>query len=196
MKESENADNLIQDASLIRYSKYLISKISEKSSWTNTFRDIFESEEKFFTKLKNDKLDSALLGLLQFILEILGKTTQLSSCSTTISQCSGYASPTNFGKYPSAFSNGTANDEFSKIFSEAHALKERLSQQKQKIEKTYENVIDNVGIYKKISSTPSLSRPASSFSSRIYSSDERNLTPSVAINSKDKIDYHIPVKKW
>ena len=186
MKDGENGDNFVQDTSITRYSRYLISKISENSTWNHIFKDIFGSEEKYFSKLKSDKLDSTVLGLLQFNLEILGKSTQVSSCSTTISQNSGHTSPTNSGKPPAGFYNSAANDEFSKIYNEAQALKERLSQQKLKIEKTYENVIDTVGISKKISSTPSLSRPVSAFSNRVLSPDEGKLTPSITFNSKDK----------
>lgn len=149
-----------------RYAKFFLSKVLESPSTANVFKDIFGNKDQFLTRLRNVNQENMVLDLLQFAVEILGKPSTLSNCSSPSNQFS--LSPRDFGKPPANFLLSGPDENFSKIYSDSQNLAEKLQIQRKKIEKTYENMKEAVVGSKNL-------RPVSAFNIRVITPDDSEL---------------------
>ena len=184
-------DPITSNSALFRYGKFFVAKIKENLSWSNSFKDIFANEEKFMMKMNTNKFSDIALGLLQFIMEILGKPLiideGIASKGSLLLSKSAKLSMMNLNPDKIKISS-TADDDYSKIYSETQNLVQTISMQKQKIENMYETVKSTVGITKSISSTPNFSRPGSQNSIN-------RLSPEINVDSPKSANFLFERKK-
>ncbi|OMJ92474.1 hypothetical protein SteCoe_4819 [Stentor coeruleus] len=178
-KELENTNKKLQDSlstckesstmsddsinNLQRYEKFIISAIKDDPIAFNTFKDIFGSEESFLMKINSDNLSPLAFGLMQFVLEILGRPARYSAeaCLQNISRQSNMSPCSPIGIKSS-------EETYSQIYNETQNITNSINEHRKKIQKIYQNVKQTVEISRNYSSSPTLSRPHSSASTSNY----------------------------
>lgn len=154
-----------------RYSKFIISAVKDNSKAQSEFNKIFVSEEAFILKsnLDTENLTFIALGLMKFILEILGKYN-LEAVKNLYNKNDQNLSQNCNGKV-------NLNEQaYMTIYKETQHISDKISEQKKRLEKVYENVKETVKITRSVS--PVFSRPQSSASSAYYEHQkEINLLP-------------------
>ncbi|OMJ66206.1 hypothetical protein SteCoe_37038 [Stentor coeruleus] len=192
-KELENTNKKLQDSlythkesltmsedgniDLQRYGKFILTAVKDDPIAFGAFKDIFGSEEGFLMKINSENLSSLSLGMMQFVLEVLGRPARYSA---------GGISNQNTISPRSPFMNKPSNDAYSRIYAETQNISESIMAHKQKIQRIADNVKETVNISRNMSATPTISRPHSSASaSNEYRGDANSLR--LFLKQKEKV---------
>lgn len=153
---------------LQRYGKFVLTAVKDDPIAFGAFKDIFGSEENFLMKINSENLSSLSLGMMQFILEVLGRPARYSAGVSGISS-QNTMSP------GSPFISKSPNNAYSRLYAETQNISESIIAHKQKIQKITENVKETVNVSRNMSATPTVSRPHSSASDTNEYRGEMNL---------------------
>lgn len=148
---------------LQRYGKFIISAVKDDPIAYGAFKDIFGSEESFLMKTNSDNLSSLTFGLMQFLLEVLGRPARYSAeaCLQSIGRQSNMSPCSSIG-------TRSPEETYTRIYNETQNITDSINAHREKIQKIYQNVKQTVEISRNYSSSPSLSRPHSSSSASHY----------------------------